>query len=137
MGGPDVAGKPRFKNRGEWRRPGKGPHDDVEVRVAYGLANSETLARFLDGVELQEFRITNLTEDCRVMLKGNRGTSPVVAYFYAPTWRDALRLAVSSLDTGNARWELDDYPLKNARPPSVSPPIPRKQAIGGVQRLTF
>lgn len=116
------AGGPPFKNGREYRRRGKGPHDDVEVRVAYALNNAETLARFLDGVNLQEFRVTAMELGYRVMLKGRRGPNPVVAYFHEETWRAAVRFAMSMLDTARTNWEPDDYPLKKARFASVSPP---------------
>lgn len=123
--GPVPERRPPSRDAGGWRRRGQGPHDDVEVRVAYALVNAECLARFLDGVTLQEFRVTAMAEDYRVMLKGVRGGKPVVCFLYEATWRDALRLGVTMLDTGRVYWEPDDYPLKNARQPYVSPPIAR------------
>lgn len=113
-----------FKNGGQWRTQGKGPHDDLEVRVAYALVNAETIARFLDGVLLQEFRLTALELGYRVMLKGMRGGKPVVAYFYEEAWRDVVRLAVTSLDTARATWTPDIHPLKKARYAHANPPLP-------------
>lgn len=101
---------PPFKNGGTWRTQGKGPHDDVEQRVAYGLFHTPTVARFLDGVDIRELRVTFIGDEWRLMLKGRRGTRHLVCFFYAPGWREAYTLMVTSLDSGHVVWQPDRYP---------------------------
>lgn len=109
---PNGAGEPPIKIGGEFRGRGKGPHDDVEVRVAYALIHAPTLASFLSNVELREFRINQVDDGWRLMLKGKRGREHQVAFFYAENWRDLVTLAVTSLDTGRVDWYHDRYPPK-------------------------
>lgn len=104
------APEPQTKVSGTWRTPGKGPHDDVEVRVAYGLVHAPATALFLEGVELREFRITSTAEGARIMLKAKRGKMHVVAFFNADSWRDAIVLALTSLDSQHVVWKPDQWP---------------------------
>jgi len=110
MGKPKSTGLPPSKDGRPWRPPGKGPHDDREVRLAYGLVHLPAVAHFLDGVELQEMRLTLVEEGYRVMLKGKRGNQPKVAFLYANSWKDALILVATTLDSGHSVWWDDKYP---------------------------
>jgi len=108
--GTQARPAPPLNNGGEYRTQGKGPHDDVEVRVAYGLTHAPRHAKWTQNVELREFRITDIGGSWRVMLKGRRKGKAMVAFFNAETWRDAIALSVTSLDTGYVTWRPDRYP---------------------------
>ncbi len=105
-----LAGKPPIKIGGEWRPIGKGPHDDVEVRVAYSLLHLPTLLSQLDDVALTEMRLTVRKQSILVMLKGVRKGRPLVAWFAQETWRDALTLVATCADSGHADWRVDKPP---------------------------
>ena len=107
-----LAGRPPIKIGGEWRPQGKGPHDDVEVRVAYALVHVPVLAKFLSDVDLREFRISSADGGWRLMLKGTRRDKHVVAFFHADSWKDLITLCATTLDTGAATWYPDLYPPK-------------------------
>lgn len=102
-----VAGKPLIKISGEWRPQGKGPHDDVEVRVAYGMFHIPTLLQFIDGVSLTEIRLQPITGGWRGMIKGTRGKEKLVAWFYGASLHEVLVLLVTSADTGYVDWGPD------------------------------
>lgn len=106
--------KPPLNNGSEYRTQGKGPHDDVEVRVAYGLTHAARHAKWTQNVELREFRITAVDDGCWVMLKGRRNGTKLVAHFNAGDWKDAIALCVTCLDTGRVSWVLDDYMPRKA-----------------------
>lgn len=59
---------------------------------------------------MRELRLTDMGDEWRVMLKGERRGKPVVAFLHAATWRDAIVLCATSLDTGNVLWRPDRYP---------------------------
>ena len=82
----------------------------MEVRVAYVLNQAPALAEWVAGVTLREFRVNVLPDGFRVMLKGSRAGKPVVAFFNAETWHDAIKTATTSLDTPYTRWLPDRYP---------------------------
>lgn len=105
-----ITPAPLCKPSGEWRAQGKGPHDDIEVRVAYGLFHTPTVVAFLDGVDLDEMRISKLPHTWRLMLKGRRSGQPLVAFYYADTWRDLIVLMVTSTDSQHTGWQQDDHP---------------------------
>lgn len=91
---------------------GKGPHDDVEVRVAYALLHAEALAFFLSGVRLTELRLMVRDHVHLVMLKGTRKGKKLIAFVPGNTWRDALTCCATSLDTNAVPWR-DDKPPPN------------------------
>lgn len=105
------AGWPSIKIDGEWRPPGKGPHDDVEVRVAYSFLHAPALARFLSGVDMDAMWLMAEEGGWRLTIKGKRGERPVVAYFHATSFRNVVTLAATSLDTDRAKWWPDDNPI--------------------------
>lgn len=111
MGTPS-AGEPSIEIEGEFRPQGKGPHDDVEVRVAYSLVHAATLTWFMEQVELLELRVSVLEDGYRVMLKGTRKGKHLVAFFRAASWREAITLAATSVDCGYVTWWPDQYPPK-------------------------
>jgi len=90
---------------------GKGPHGDLEVRVAYGLFQTPYLVERLAGVDLQEMRLSVNRGEWRVLLKGTRRKRFVIAYFYAPTWREVLTQLVTMADSGFIPWHDDEVPL--------------------------
>lgn len=102
-----LAGKPAIKIAGEWRTPGKGPHSDVEVRVAYSLFHAETNAFFLDGVVLTQMGMFKKDDGWLLLLKGTRKKKKLKAWLHAPTWRDALVLAATCLDSCHLNWTID------------------------------
>ena len=110
--GTVLAGAPSIKIDGEWRPQGKGPHDDVEVRVAYSLRHGETLCRFLSGVELTQLTFFKKPEGWLLMLKGTRGKKKLVAFLMAFTFADALVMAATTMDTGKVPWGPDNPPPK-------------------------
>ncbi len=107
-----MAGKTPTEVGGEWRLSGKGPHDDPEVRLGYGLCHVPTMCLMLEGVVFSEFRVTALADGYRVMVKGMRGEDPVVSFYYADTFRDVVMVAVTHLDIGRSTWNHDAYPPK-------------------------
>lgn len=115
-----LAGRPPIKIGGEWRPRGKGPHDDVEVRVAYTIFHTDVLSSFLYGVDVSELRITNLGDVWRLMLKGDRKRQPVIAFFYAETWQGLFTLMATSLDSGAATFYQDIYPPKSKPKPTIA-----------------
>lgn len=111
MGHTELAGWPSIKIEGEWRPAGKGPHDDVEVRVAYSFMHAPTLARFLSGVDLDAMWIMAEETGWRLTMKGKRNGTPLVAYFHATSFRDVITTAATTLDTGRVKWWPDDNPI--------------------------
>lgn len=110
---------PLSKLIGTWRTPGQGPHDDVEVRLGYGLRHVEQLTEMHGNVRLREFRVTEVEDGWRVMFKGDRRGKPVVAYVYASSYINALIVAITSLDIGKCVWHHDEYPPKRYDKPTV------------------
>jgi len=106
------------KLSGTWRTRGKGPHDDPEVRLGYGLKHAPANARYKSDVHLREIRVTEVEDGWRVMFKGDRGKRPVIAYVFAETYAIAVVLAVTSLDIGILAWYHDDYPPKRYDKPT-------------------
>lgn len=102
-----VYGAPPMKIGGELRPPGKGPHDDVEVRVAYSLRHGDVLCAFLAGLELTQMSLFKREDGWLVMLKGERGKKKRVAFMNAGTFADALVLVATSLDTNSVPWRED------------------------------
>lgn len=102
-----MAGGPPIKIGSEWRPAGRGPHDDLEVRVAYSLRHAETLCGFLAGVELTQFSLFKRSYGWLLMLKGKRGRKELVAFRPATTFPGALVLAATSLDSGDVPWQAD------------------------------
>lgn len=113
---PDQ-GQPGTNVSGEFRPQGKGPHDDVEVRVGYGLVHVPHLGAFLCNVHIREFRLTEVEDGWRGMFKGDRAGKPVVAYVFQTTYKDALVLAITSMDLGQLSWTHDQYPPKRFSSP--------------------
>ncbi len=95
---------------GQWRPGGKGPHDDIEVRVAYGIFNTPVLTQMLGGVELSQLRVTKVDYGWLIMLKGVRRGRYLVAFFSAPTMRDVFVLMTTCVDIGYVTWKDDDHP---------------------------
>lgn len=106
-----LAGQPPIKIGGEWRPPGKGPHDDVEVRVCYSFLHAPTLAKFLSNVDLQAMWLMVEDGGWRLTLKGRRRGKPVVAYFHERNLRDVVTLAATTLDCARVTWWEDPRPL--------------------------
>lgn len=102
-----VAGEPPIKIGGEWRPPGKGPHDDLEVRVAYALRHGDKLAEFLAGLELTQMTLFKQEDGWLVMLKGKRPGAKRVAFMQARTFADGLVWAATALDTNRVPWRVD------------------------------
>lgn len=95
---------PLSKLTGKWRRPGKGPHTDVEVRVAYAFVHAPHLAWLMDDVELTHFSMIKKKDGWLVMLKGERPKMTVVAFIHGKTYREAMVTAVTTLDSGHVPW---------------------------------
>ncbi len=112
MEGTPGNDRPPTEVAGKWRSPGRGPSDDLDLRVGYGLANMPGTARKTSGLAFREFRITEVEDGWLAMVKGDKGRRPVVAFAYAETYRDALLLGLTLLDTGRCWWQDDDYPPK-------------------------
>ncbi len=110
MLGSVLTQQPPIKIGGRWLPIGKGPHDSLEVRVAYGLCCTPVLVRDLNGVELQEMRLSTNRSEWRLLLKGVRRKRYVIAYFYAPSWREVLTEMVTLADTANIPWHDDEVP---------------------------
>lgn len=105
-----LAGRPPIKIGGEWRPQGKGPHSDVEVRVAYSLFHAEVNAFFLDGVKLTQMSLFKKDDGWLLLLKGVRRGRKLKAWFVAPSFRDALVVATTSLDCAHVSWQADTPP---------------------------
>lgn len=105
-----VYGAPAIKIAGEWRTQGQGPHDDVEVRVAYALRHGEVLCSFLAGVELTQLTLFKQEDGWLLMLKGERGKKKLVAFLNATTYSDALVMAATTMDTNRTPWRPDRPP---------------------------
>lgn len=112
MPGKAQAASPPIKIGGEWRTRGRGPHDDLEVRVAYSLRHGETLCGFLAGVELTQLTFFKKPEGWLIMLKGKRGRDKRVAFLNAFTFEGALVLAATAMDSGDIPWKKDNPPPK-------------------------
>ena len=112
MGTIHASLAPSTKVDSQWRPPGKGPHDDIEVRLAYGLIHMPVLTDFLAGITLKEIRVTAVEGGWRVMLKGKRGKEHKVAFFAADTLRGALMEAVTTVDINYTEWHPDRFPPK-------------------------
>lgn len=96
------------KVTGEFRPPGKGPHDDADLRVAYGLRHLPTTAAWLDRVELTTLSLFRKEDGWLVMLKGNRGRSRLIAWLHASTWADALVLVATTVDSSHVAWQIEE-----------------------------
>lgn len=101
------ATRPPIKNGREWRPNGQGPHDDLEVRVAYSLRHGETLVGFLADLALTQFTLFRKEDGWLIMLKAERGKKKRVAFMNASTFSGALVLAATAMDSGNVPWKED------------------------------
>ena len=110
--GTILDGRPPIKIGGEWRSQGKGPHDDVEVRVAYSLFHAEANAFFLSGVKLTQMSVFAKPDGYLLLLKGKRGKKKLKAWLHADSWRAALTLGSTCLDCDRVPWTLDERPPK-------------------------
>lgn len=108
--GSSVTAYSASKLAEEWLPSGKGPYGDLEMRVAYGLANAPATARNTANVELTHFSLILKTDGWLVMLKGERPRMTVVAFLHAKTYRDAIVLAVTALDSGHVPWRESKPP---------------------------
>lgn len=111
--------QPRTKVPGNWRPPGKGPHDDPEVRLGYRMKHAPANTRHRAGVHLREFRLTEVEGGWRAMVKGDRGNEPVVCYIFAETYATALIICITSLDINYVTWHHDAYPPKRYGNPTT------------------
>lgn len=112
MAGPYQAGEPSTEVGGAWRTPGKGPDDDLEVRVGYSVVHAQANSYYLAGVVLSELRLAQGKRGCYVMLRGKRRGKKLVAFMHGATWRDALVIAATALDTNRVPWNLDTWKPK-------------------------
>lgn len=97
---------PPIEIAGTWRNRGRGPHDDVEVRVAYGLLHLDTVVHFLHGIELTAFALWKKEDEWVVMLKGQGPRKPMIAWLHAPTFKDALVMAATACDSSHVDWAV-------------------------------
>lgn len=104
--------RPTSKDDNRWRKQGKGPHDDLEVRVAYALVHIPTLLRFLADITLTAFWITAEEGGWRLTIKGIRRKKPVVAYLHVEAFRDLMGAAATSADSNTLRWWPDKHPIR-------------------------
>lgn len=102
-----VHGAPAIKVAGEYRPAGRGPHDDIEVRVAYSLRHGAVLCEFLADLELTQLSLFKQEDGWLVMLKAKRGKRKRVAFMQAADFSDALVIAATSLDTNRVPWKVD------------------------------
>lgn len=107
------------KVTGEWRPDGKGPHDDVEVRVAYGLHHLDKVVLFLCGVELTHFSLFKKRDGWLVMLKGVGPRHPMIAWMHAKTFKEALVVVATTCDSSHVDWRIEDPP----RPKGQASPL--------------
>ncbi len=105
-----LARQPSIKIEREWRTPGQGPSQDLETRLTYGFVHAPDKARKLANVELTHFSLIKKSDGWLVMLKGERPRMTVVAFLHGETYRDALVLAVTALDSNHVPW-------KESKPP--------------------
>ncbi len=89
---------------------GRGPEGNVEVRTAYGLVNAPATAQWTSNVDLTHFSFIKKSDGWLVMLKGERPRMTVVAFLHGETFRDALVLAVTCLDSGHVPWHESKPP---------------------------
>ncbi len=101
---------PSNKFEGEWRRPGQGPSTDLEERVAYAFCNAPASAEKLANVELTHFSMIRKSDGWLVMLKGERPRMTVVAFLHGQTYREAVVLAVTALDSNHVPWQESKPP---------------------------
>lgn len=101
---------PPIKIAGKWQGAGKGPSIDLETRVAYGFVHAPDKALKLANVELTHFSLIRKRDGWLVMLKGERPRMTVVAFLHGPTYRDALVLAVTALDSNHVPWRESKPP---------------------------
>lgn len=92
---------------GKWRKQGKGPHTDVEVRAAYGLYHLAANVEYLSRVELTTFALFKRDDGWLVMLKGQGPRRPMIAWLHAPTFKAALVLATTSVDSAHVEWRVE------------------------------
>jgi hypothetical protein len=69
----------------------------------------------LDDLVFTEFRVLSRDDGYLVMLKGTRLGKKKVAWFHAATYRDAMVLVATSIDSGHADWLLDKPRKRRAR----------------------
>lgn len=105
-----MHGGPPIKIGGEWIPNGRGPNDNLEVRVAYALRHGETLCKFMAGVTLTQLTLFKKDYGWLVMLKGARGKEKLVAFLSATDFSGALVLAATSMDTSRVPWKKDEPP---------------------------
>ncbi len=96
---------------GEWRSKGKGPHDDLEIRVAYSFLNLPEYSRWTTQVEVTAVWLTAEEGGWRVSLKGIRRGRPLRAFLHAPDYKAAVVLAGTSVDVGQVEWKHDPRPI--------------------------
>lgn len=101
-----------IKIDGAWRTEGKGPHDDIEVRVAYSFLHGPTLVAFLQGVELEAVWLTIERTGWRMTFKGARAGKHLAAYLHGDSFSEVVTLAATTLDLGKLVWWPDDHPVK-------------------------
>lgn len=98
---------PPIEIDGTFRNPGKGPHTDVEVRVAYSLRHLETLVRFLGGVDLTTVSLFKKPDGWLVMLKGIGPRHPMIAWMHGATFAQALEILATSCDSSHVDWGIE------------------------------
>lgn len=103
--------EPPIKIGGRWRPAGKGPHDDVEIRVAYSFIHLPNAVFLLDGVSLTDFSLMKREDGWLVMLKGTRRGVKKIAWLHAKTWKEAVTLAATATDSQHTPW-ADPKPPK-------------------------
>ena len=101
---------PSIKIEGEWMPAGQGPGVTLEDRVAYSFINAPANSLKLSNVDLTHFSMIRKRDGWLVMLKGERPRMTVVAFLHGATYREALVLAVTCLDSGHVPWRESKPP---------------------------
>jgi len=102
--------KPTTQVDGAWQKPGQGPSTNLEARVTYSFINAPEKAEKLSNVALTHFSMIKKKDGWLVMLKGERPRMTVVAFLHGPTYREALVIAVTCLDSGHVPWQESKPP---------------------------
>lgn len=82
----------------------------AEQRVAASMLDLEKQLAYLDGVDLQQLRVTRKDGHWLLMIKGNRNGTKLIAFIAGQRWPDVLETLATSADSRYLNWREDIPP---------------------------
>lgn len=84
---------------------------EAERGMAYWLDLEKNTA-FVEGVLLNEVRLTRVEDGWRAIVKGTRHHRPVILFFYERSFTNVMLATAHAIVDERVKWRADKYPPK-------------------------